>query len=385
MPKFRTRAVQEGVYADRQFNSATTPIYTTSTFLFERLGEMPQYDYSRSGNPTRNALAQNIASLEGGRHASITCTGMSAISSTLFLFQPGDHIIADKGVYGGTYRLFASVFTRMGIEFSFVHMANTDAVRAAVKPNTKGIWIETPTNPLLHLTDIAAVVAIAKEAGAIAMADNTFMSPCFQRPLEMGVDVVVESTTKYINGHSDSVGGAIITKDDDLGARIKEIVNAIGTPSGAFDSFLVLRGVKTLPYRMEGHQRHALAVAEFLESHSAVRRVFYPGLASHPQHDLAKRQMSGFGGMLSFEVDESQLDLPAFIAGMEVFRLAESLGGVESLICQPWSMTHLSMPEEARLAAGITPAVFRLSVGLEDPADLVADLEAGFAAGRRSA
>ena len=383
--EFRTKAVQEGVYADNQYHSATTPIYTTSTFLFERLGEMPRYDYSRSGNPTRNALQENLAALEGGTHASITCTGMSAISSAMLLFKPGDHIIADKGIYGGTYRLFHSVFTAMGFQYSFVDMTDAANVRAALRPSTKCIWIETPSNPLLGLADIAAVVAIAREAGAITIADNTFMSPYFQRPLEQGVDVVVESMTKYINGHSDVVGGALITAREDLGLRIKEIVNAIGTPASPFDSWLVLRGVKTLPYRMEGHQKHALAVAQYLESLDVVKRVFYPGLASHPQHALAKKQMSGFGGMVSFEVEEGALDLAAFVAKLVIFRLAESLGGAESLICQPWSMTHASMPEEARLAAGITPSIFRLSVGLEDPKDLVADLDTAFKAATKAA
>ncbi|MEQ8819941.1 MAG: PLP-dependent aspartate aminotransferase family protein [Sumerlaeia bacterium] len=371
---FKTDAIQHGVYIDKTYSSVTTPIYSSSTYAFSKLGSPPPFDYSRSGNPTRHALAENLARLEGGTRASITATGMGAVTAAIFLFRPGDHIITGKDIYGGTYRLFSTIMTAMGIEFSYLNMGDADAIRAAIKPNTKGIWIETPGNPLLNITDISAVVEIAKQNEILTIADNTFMSPYFQRPLELGVDVVVESMTKYINGHSDVVAGAVVTKDGSLGERIAEIVNSMGLPSGPFDSFLVLRGVKTLPYRMEGHQANALAVAEFLESHPKVNRVNYPGLPSHPHHELAKRQMSGFGGMLSFEYKPGSLDPDAFLAKLKIFLLAESLGGVESLICQPWSMTHLSMPEPARVAAGIRPELFRLSIGLEDRDDLIRDL-----------
>ncbi|MBX3728990.1 MAG: PLP-dependent transferase [Candidatus Sumerlaeia bacterium] len=371
---FKTDAIQNGVYIDKTFQSVTTPMYASTTYFFAGLGEMPQFDYTRSGNPTRWALEQNLAKLEGGKHATLTATGMGAITTVLFLFRPGDHIIAGKDIYGGTYRLFELVFGPLGYEFSFIDMGNPDELRAAVRPNTRAIWIETPSNPLLNVTDIAAVVALARERNLLTIADNTFLSPWFQRPLEFGVAIVVESMTKYINGHSDVIGGAIVTNNDDLGARLKELSNCLGTPLAAFDSFLVLRGIKTLAYRMEGHQKNALAVARFLERHPRIARVYYPGLESHPHHELAKRQMSGFGGMVSFAVRENALDLSAFVGRLRIFRLAESLGGVESLICQPWSMTHLSMPEDARLRAGITPWIFRLSVGLEETDDLVADL-----------
>lgn len=374
---FRTNCIQEGVYADRQYRSVTTPIYTSSTYFFDELGVVPQFDYSRSGNPTRHALEQNLAALEGGCRAVVTCTGMSALTTVLFLFRPGDHLIAGKDIYGGSYRLFDTVFRRVGVDFTFVDPRNLDEIRAAVRPNTKAIWIETPSNPLLNLTDIAAVVEIARSRGILTIADNTFLSPYFQRPLESGVDIVVQSATKYLNGHSDVVSGAVIARDAELGQRLADLANALGTTASPIDSWLVLRGVKTLAYRMEGHQSNAIKVAEFLESHPRARRVYYPGLASHPQRELACRQMSGFGGMVSFELDTHAVDPRRFVERLQVFRLAESLGGVESLICQPWSMTHLSMPEEARLAGGITPALFRLSVGLEDADDLLADLGRG--------
>lgn len=377
---FRTDSIQKGVYADKQYHSATTPIYTTSTFFFEELGVMPEFDYTRSGNPTRAALEENLATLEGGTRATITCTGMSAITTALFLFGAGDHVIAGKDIYGGTYRLFASTLPRVGIDFTFVDPRNIDEIKAAIRPNTRAIWIETPSNPLLNITDIEAVVALAKEHGLCTIADNTFMSPYFQRPLSLGVDVVVQSCTKYINGHSDCVCGAVIASDPDLGQELADTANALGTTASPMEAWLVLRGVKTLAYRMEGHQVNAMRVAEFLADHPRVRKVYYPGLASHPQHELAKRQMTGFGGMVSFELDEA-VNPKAFVEGLEIFRLAESLGGVESLICQPWSMTHASMPEDARVAGGITQALFRLSVGLEDAEDLVADLGNGLKEG----
>ena len=375
---FRTRAIHEGVYVDKTYSSVTTPIYPSSTFYFDELGKFPQFDYSRSGNPTRSALEKNLAAMEGGTFAAINCTGMAAISTVMFLFKPGDHIVAGHDIYGGTYRLFYTVFQQMGIEFSFVNMSNNDEVRAAIRPNTKCLWIETPSNPLLNLTDIAAVVEIAKKAGAITIADNTFLSPYFQRPLDLGVDVVVHSTTKYINGHSDVVGGAIITKTPELAEKIKFYTNALGTPCSPFDAFLVLRGVKTMALRMEAHQQNALALAHYLEAHPKVKKVYYPGLESHPQHALAKRQMTGFGGMLSFDADLKQVNLFDFCKRLNVIRLAESLGGVESLIEQPWTMSHASMPEDARRFAGITEATMRVSVGLEGINDLIEEFKVAF-------
>jgi cystathionine gamma-synthase len=372
--KQATQAVHTGVYVDTAYNSVTTPIYPSSTFYFDRLGHHRGYDYGRSGNPTRSALAENLAALENGRFADITATGMAAITSVMFLLNPGDHAIVGQDVYGGTYRLFHSVLAPMGYRFSFVDMRDLGNVEAAVRKETRCIWIETPSNPLLTLVDVPATTGLARRHGLLSVVDNTFASPYFQQPLELGADVVVHSTTKYINGHSDVVGGAIITKDERLAERIAFIVNAIGTPCSPFDAFLVLRGVKTLPLRMEAHQRNAMAVARFLTEHPSVKRVYYPGLEDHPQHALARRQMSGFGGMLSFDLDLERVGLEAFFSKLAIFRLAESLGGVESLIEQPWTMSHAGMSEEARRQAGISAATIRVAAGVEDPDDLVADL-----------
>lgn len=372
--KLNTQAVHTGVYVDTAYNSVTTPIYPSSTFHFDKLGQHRGYDYGRSGNPTRSALAQNLAALENGTSAEITATGMAAITSVMFLFRPGDHVIVGQDVYGGTYRLFHDILAPMGYRFSFVDMRDMANVEAEIRTETRCIWIETPSNPLLNLVDIAQATDLGRRHGLISVVDNTFLSPYFQQPLGLGVDIVVHSTTKYINGHSDVVGGAIITKDEDLGQKLAVIVNAIGTPGSPFDAFLVLRGVKTLPLRMEAHQRNAMALAHFLVEHPKVKRVYYPGLENHPQHDLAKRQMSGFGGMLSFELDLDRVELDPFFSKLTLFHLAESLGGVESLIEQPWSMSHAGMSEQARIQAGISPATIRIAVGIEASEDLVADL-----------
>lgn len=372
--KLNTQAVHAGVHVDTAYNSVTTPIYPSSTFSFDRLGEHRGYDYGRSGNPTRSALARNLAVLENGVSAEITATGMAAITSVMFLFRPGDHVIVGHDVYGGTYRLFRDILAPMGYQFSFVDMRDAANVEAGIRRETRCLWIETPSNPLLNLVDIAAATEVGRRHGLISVVDNTFLSPYFQQPLALGADIVVHSTTKYINGHSDVVGGAIVTRNEDLGRQLAGVVNAIGTPASPFDAFLVLRGVKTLPLRMETHQRNAASLARFLSDHSKVKQVYYPGLEAHPQHDLAKRQMSGFGGMLSFDLDLDQVKLDAFFAKLTLFSLAESLGGVESLIEQPWSMSHASMSEEARLRAGISPMTIRVAVGIEDSEDLVADL-----------
>lgn len=370
-----TKAVHTGVYKDGTYNSVTTPIYPSSTFYFDAIGKHRGFDYTRSGNPTRAGLEENLADLEGGVGASITCTGMSAVTTLMFLFQPGDHIITGNDIYGGTYRSFASVFKQMGIQFSFVDMRDPANIKAAVRENTKAIWIETPSNPLLNITDIRAAAKIAHDCGAIAIADNTFLSPYFQRPLELGCDIVMHSTTKYINGHSDVVGGAIISKSSEWAEKVKYYTNALGTPCSPFDAWLVLRGVKTLVPRMKMHETNAIALAEFLDQHPKVKKVYYPGLKSFPQYDLVKSQMHGFGGMLSFDVDTDLVNLDTLFEHLQLFILAESLGGVESLIEQPWSMSHASMDEEARVTAGITPGTIRVSVGLEHPDDLIADME----------
>ncbi len=375
--KPQTRAVHTGVYKDSAFNSVTTPIYPSSTFAFERLGVTKGFDYTRSGNPTRAALEENLAALEGGSQAWATCTGMAALSTLAFLFRPGDHIITGHDIYGGTFRLLDTVVRGMQIETSFVHMDDPDEVRGAIRPTTRAILIETPSNPLLNLVDIAVMTAIAREHDLFTIADNTFMSPYFQSPFDFGVDIVVHSTTKYLNGHSDVVGGAIIVREERFRERIKFLVNALGMACSPFDAWLVLRGVKTLAYRMEAHERNARAVAHWLNQHPAVKRVYYPGLEKHPGHTLAKKQMRGFGGMVSFDLDLEKVPAESFLGRLQLFSLAESLGGVESLIEQPWSMSHASMNEESRRAAGISPGIIRMSIGIEDPDDLIADLKHG--------
>jgi len=374
-PNFETRCVHVGVNKDSAYNSATTPIYPSSTFVWDDLETNRGYDYTRSGNPTRKALEENIASLEGGIDCKATSTGMSAITTVMHLFKPGDHVIAGNDIYGGTYRLFADVMTKMGIQFSFVDMGKLQNVQDAVTPETKCLWIETPSNPLLNLVDIAAVVEIAKRAGAITIADNTFMSPYLQRPFEFGVDIVMHSTTKYLNGHSDVVGGCVVTRHAEQAERVDYIVNALGLSCSPFDAWLVLRGVKTLGPRMEAHQRGAMAVANMLAEHPKVDRVYYPGLPDHPHHELAKRQQKGFGAMLSFDVKGDRADVEKVLYNTKYFLLAESLGGVESLISYPETMSHASMDLEARRAAGISERTIRLSVGIEHPDDLMADLK----------
>ena len=372
--QFETRAVHVGVNKDTAFNSCITPIYPSSTFYWDDLETNKGFDYTRSGNPTRQALEENIAALEGGIDCKATSTGMAAITTALHLLKPGDHIIAGHDIYGGTYRLFADVFTDLGYKFSFVNMGDPANVREALTGDTKAIWIETPSNPLLNLVDISAITAIAGEAGCITIADNTFLSPYLQRPFEHGVDVVIHSTTKYLNGHSDVVGGCVVTRHEEHQERIAYIVNALGLGCSPFDAWLVLRGVKTLGPRMEAHQRGALALARMLDEHSAVEKVYYPGLQSHPGHELAKRQQAGFGAMFSFDVVGGRPAAESFFAKTKLFALAESLGGVESLVEYPETMSHASMSEAARREAGITEKTIRVSVGIEHPDDLVADM-----------
>lgn len=373
--KFETRCVHVGVDKDTLYNSVITPIYPTSTFHWHDVETNTGYDYTRSGNPTRTALEENIAALEGGVSCRTTCTGMSAISNVMHLFKPGDHIIASHDTYGGTFRLFHNVFTELGYHFSFVDQTDLEKVRSAITPATKCIWLETPSNPLLRVTDIAAVVEIARESDIVTIADNTFLSPYFQRPFELGVDVVVHSTTKYLNGHSDVVGGCVVSREAEMAERVAYLHNALGLAASPFDAWLVLRGIKTLGPRMEAHQRGALALAEFLDAHPKVSRVYYPGLKTHPQHELAARQQSGFGGMFSFDVDGGRPLAERVFRETKFFQLAESLGGVESLIEYPETMSHASMTPAARAEAGITENLIRVSVGIENPDDLIADME----------
>lgn len=372
---FETRCVHVGVNKDSAYNSATTPIYPSSTFCWDDLESNKGYDYTRSANPTRRALEENITALEGGIDCRATSTGMSAITACMQLFKPGDHIIAGHDIYGGTFRLFHDVYSQNGLQFSFVDMGDIANVKGAVTPQTKGIWIETPSNPLLRVVDMAAIAQVAHDAGAIAIADNTFMSPYLQRPFEHGVDIVMHSTTKYLNGHSDVVGGCVVTRDEQWAEKVGYISNALGLGCSPFDAWLVLRGIKTLGPRMQAHERGAMALARMLEAHPRVETVYYPGLESHPQHELAKRQQDGFGAMLSFDVKGGRQVAEKVMLTTKLFLMAESLGGVESLISYPDTMSHASMTLEARRAAGISENTIRVSVGIEHPDDLVADMQ----------
>ncbi|MGF1483294.1 MAG: trans-sulfuration enzyme family protein [Opitutales bacterium] len=375
-----TRAVHEGVYIDGQWNSVTTPIYPSSTFYFDGLNQPPTFDYSRSGNPTRQALVDNLVALEGGAGGIATSSGMSAIATTLMLLSAGDHIIAGHEIYGGSHRLFSQLLPRLGLSFSFVDLTDASALEQAFCSETKLVWLETPTNPLLNIIDIARVVEAARKRDVLTAIDNTFLTPLLQRPLDFGVDVAVQATTKYLNGHSDVVGGVAIARTPELAERLQWLANALGTSCSPFDAWLVLRGVKTLPARLQAHERNALQLAQYLKTRPEVSRVLYPGLPEHPGHALAQRQQSGFGGMLSFEVDVARVDLGRFFRALKLFHLGVSLGGVESLIEQPWSMSHLAMPVDAKRDAGITEGLVRVSAGIEHPDDLIADLGAGLAA-----
>ena len=375
--KFSTRAIHVGQEADPTTGATIVPVYQTTTYTQDAVGEHKGFDYSRTINPTRLALEKQLASLEGGAHSYAFASGMAATAAVLNLLSAGDHAVVTDDLYGGTYRLFSRVLNRYGLDFTYVDMSDVGAVRAAVRPNTKLFWLETPTNPLLKLIDIAALreAADAAPRGDIIVAvDNTFATPYFQQPLALGADVVVHSTTKYIGGHSDVVGGVAITNDDAIADVIKFHQNAEGGVPGPHDAWLTMRGAKTLALRMQAHARNAQAVAEFLEAHPEVDRVYYPGLLSHPQHALAKRQMSGFGGMVSFVLKGPQSRALDFAHRLRYFSLAESLGGVESLICHPARMTHGSIPKEDRERRGVTDGLLRLSVGIEDVEDLLDDL-----------
>jgi len=373
--KFSTRAIHAGQEPDPATGATIVPIYQTSTYTQTAVGEHKGFDYSRTVNPTRTALESQLAALEEARFCFAFASGMAATSAVLNLLSAGDHVVVGDDLYGGTYRLFSKVLARYGLTFSYVDLSDLAAVRAATQPATKLIWTETPTNPLLSLVDIGAVAAL-RPAGCVLAVDNTFASPYFQSPLALGADVVVHSTTKYIGGHSDAVGGAAMTNDPVLAETIKFHQNAVGAIPGPFDAWLVMRGAKTLAVRMREHERNAQAVAEFLAGRDDVEGVRYPGLRSHPQHELARRQMRGFGGMVSFELRGSAARTFAFARATKLFSLAESLGGVESLIGIPARMTHGSIPAAERERRGITDTLVRLSVGIEDAEDLIDDLRA---------
>ncbi len=357
-----------------------TPIYATSTYVQESPGVHKGYEYSRSQNPTRNAYERCVADLESGSRGFAFASGLAAMSTVLELLDTGAHVVAGDDLYGGTFRLFERVRKRSaGLDFTFVDLSQAGALEKALRPNTRMVWVETPSNPLLKIVDLDAVASVAREHGLLSVVDNTFATPYLQRPLERGFDIVVHSATKYLNGHSDIVGGVVVVNNTELGDRLAFLHNAVGAIAGPFDSFLALRGLKTLHLRMERHCANATIVAQRLERHPAVERVVYPGLRSHPQHDLAARQMSGFGGMITMFLRGGLADSRRFLEHCRVFALAESLGGVESLIEHPAIMTHASVPEQQRRELGISDTLIRLSVGVEDVEDLIADLEQALA------
>ena len=378
-PGFSTRAIHAGQQPDQATGAVVVPIYQTSTFAQEAVGTHRGYEYSRTGNPTRTALEQCIAALEGGAHGLAFASGMAAEAAIMQLLKPGDHTVAVDDLYGGTYRLFRRVLEPIGLTFSFVDGSDLKAVEKALTERTRMIWIESPTNPLLKLVDIEAVSKLAHARQALVVIDNTFMSPYFQRPLSLGADIVVHSATKYLGGHSDVIGGALVVNREELRERLAFLQNAVGGVPGPMDAWLVLRGLKTLAVRMREHDRNARLVAAFLTEHPKVARVFYPGLPSNPQRDLARRQMSGFGGMISFEVKGGLDSARRVVERTQLFTLAESLGGVESLIELPAAMTHASIPAETRRTHGVADGLVRISVGIEDVADLISDLDRALA------
>jgi cystathionine gamma-lyase len=378
---FGTRAVHAGQRPDPVTGAVMTPVYYTSTYVQEAPGVHKGFEYSRTHNLTRFALEANLAALEGGAHGLAFASGLAATSTVLQLFDAGTHVVACDDMYGGTFRLFDKVYRRLGFEFSYVDpVAGAAAVDAAIRPATKLVWVETPTNPMLKLVDLAAVAEVCKRRGVLLAVDNTFMTPFNQRPLALGADLVVHSTTKYLNGHSDVVGGAIVVDDDGLRQRLAFLQNAVGAVPSPMDSFLVLRGTKTLHVRMQRHEDNARALAAWLARHPQVEKVIYPGLESHPQHALARSQARGFGGMISFVLRGGLAEASRFLSACRLFALAESLGGVESLIEHPAIMTHASVPPDRRRELGIADGFIRLSVGIEDEGDLRGDLERAFAA-----
>lgn len=370
----QTQAIRAGLESDTQFGAVIPPMYLSSNYTFEGLGKPRQYDYTRSGNPTRDSLANALAELEGGSGGIITSSGISAIHLTLQVLNPGDHLIAPHDCYGGTYRLFTKLAERGLFELSFVDQNDEKALQQSIKPNTKLIWIETPSNPLLRVYDIKRICDLATSIDALVAVDNTFLSPSLQQPLSLGADIVVHSTTKFINGHSDVVGGAVVTKTAELHESLAWWANCLGITGAPFDSYLTLRGLRTLHVRLAQHEENTKHLVEFLFKHKKVERVFHPSLPTHPTHPIAVEQQSGFGSLVSFELDLSPEQLVVFFDNLSLFSLAESLGGVESLICHPATMTHAAMDEAARTNAGISSKLIRVSVGLEHPQELINDL-----------
>jgi len=374
---FSTDCIHAGQEPEPQTGAVSVPIFQTSTYVQPELGKHKGYEYARTKNPTRDALEASLAALEGGKRAHCFASGMSATDTVFRLLKSGDHVIAGENMYGGSYRLFSRVVEKFGVDFTYVDTSKVDEARRAMRASTRIVFLETPTNPMMTITDIAACAKVAHESDALVVVDNTFCSPYLQRPIELGADIVVHSTTKFLNGHSDSVGGVVVSNSDEIAEQIGFLQNAVGAILSPFDSWLVLRGVKTLAVRMKQHEENGKAMASYLSKQPKVQKLYYPGLPDHPQHELAKKQMKGFGAMISFELGSYE-NAKAFLDRVKLCSLGESLGGVETLISHPVSMTHASVPEETRKRLGITPGLVRISVGIEDVEDLIADLAYAF-------
>ena len=374
--KFNTKVIHAGVHPDPATGAIMTPIYQTSTYVQEEIGIHKGFEYSRTGNPTRAILENNLSAIEGGKFGACFGSGLAAIDAVIKMLNPGDEVISTNDLYGGSYRIFTTIFEKYGINFHFVNMMDVNNIQEKINSKTKLIWIETPTNPMMNIIDVRKVCKIAKESKIVVAVDNTFATPYLQRPLELGADIVMHSVTKYLGGHSDVVMGALITSNESIAKEIYRIQNSSGAVCGPMDSFLVLRGIKTLHLRMQRHCENGEKIARFLVNHPLIDKVYWPGLESHTNHEVAKNQMNGFGGMISFTLVGDDLDMAKkVVSNTELFTLAESLGGVESLIGHPSTMTHASIPKEERVKSGVVDSLIRLSVGVEDSTDLISDLE----------
>ena len=377
--KFNTKVIHAGIHPDPATGAIMTPIYQTSTYVQEEIGVHKGFEYSRTGNPTRAALESNLAALESGKYGACFGSGLAAIDCVIKMLNPGDEVISTNDLYGGSYRIFKTIFEKYGIHFHFVDMVNVQNISNKINDKTKLIWIETPTNPMMNIIDVKSIVEIAKNSGIKVAVDNTFATPYLQRPLELGADIVMHSVTKYLGGHSDVVMGALVTNDESIAEEMYRIQNSSGAVCGPMDSFLVLRGIKTLHLRVQRHCENGEKVAHFLQNHPQVERVYWPGFETHPNHKVAKEQMNGFGGMISFTLLGDSLEkAKSIVSKTKLFTLAESLGGVESLIGHPSTMTHASIPREERMKSGVLDSLIRLSVGIEDASDLIEDLENAF-------
>ena len=377
--KFNTKVIHAGVHPDSATGAIMTPIYQTSTYIQEQVGVHKGFEYSRTANPTRSALENNLAAIESGKHGACFASGLAAIDCVIKMLNPGDEVISTNDLYGGSYRIFRTIFEKYGVKFHFVNMLDLENVESKINTNTKLIWVETPTNPMMNIVDIKSICKLAHKSSILVCVDNTFATPYLQRPLELGADIVMHSVTKYLGGHSDVVMGALITSNDKIAEEMYRIQNSSGAVCGPMDSFLVLRGIKTLHLRIQRHCENGEKIAHFLKEHSLVENVYWPGFSTHPNHQIAKSQMDGFGGMISFTLKGDDINMAKkIVSRTKVFALAESLGGVESLIGHPSTMTHASIPRAERLKSGVMDSLIRLSVGIEDAEDLTSDLNSAF-------